>query len=258
MPCVKQFGAEVWFECEGEGLPIIFLHGRGGNSISWWRQLATFMKKYKVVNVDQRGFGRSKCDDGSFQIEFMVEDILAIMDAIKIDRAVLVCQSMSGIIGMKLGILHPERITGIVLCSTLGGISTPEIRKKLRENEAKNKLSLPGRAFAPGYSEREPELYKLYEKILDSNSGFNPGWQKHLSGKGISIRPDELKEFSIPTIFIVGSEDMFFPPVMVHQVALYISHASVIELEGLGHSPYWEAPELFNQILTDWLVKNYG
>ena len=256
MPCIKQSGAEVWFECEGECLPIILLHGRGGNSISWWRQLAAFQKNYKVVTLDQRAFGRSKCDAGSFQIQFMVEDILAIMDILKIDRAVLVCQSMSGIIGMKLGLSHPERIAGIVLCSTLGGISTPEMRERLRENEAKNKISLPDRAFAPGYSVREPELYKLYEKILNSNSGFNPDWQKGLSGKGISILPDELEGFSVPTIFIVGSEDMFFPPDMVYQAASYISHASVIELEGLGHSPYWEAPELFNQILSDWLIKH--
>ena len=256
MPILARPGAEIWYEVRGDGPALMFLHGRAGNGASWWRQIAQFAPIHRVITVDQRAFGRSRCEPDAFQVAHMVDDIGAVLDAAGVERAAIVCQSMSGITGLRFALAAPERVAGLVLCSTLGGISTRDIRAQLRDIEAANTIGLPDRAFSPGYSAREPALYALYEQLLEFNDGFDPAWMKRFSGPEVSLTPDSFDAYDVPTAFIVGEHDLYFPPSMAHDVAAYLPAATVIDFAGAGHSAYWEAPEQFNSLLADWLASN--
>lgn len=256
MPILDRPGAEIWYEVQGDGPALMFLHGRAGNGANWWRQLAHFSPTHRVITIDQRAFGRSNCDPDAFQVEPMVDDIGAVMDACGVERAAIVCQSMSGTMGMRFALAAPERVAGLMLCSTMGGISTADLRARLRDYEAANTIELPDRAFAPGYCAREPELFALYEQLAAFNTGFDPAWRTRLSGPGISLSSDSFDGYDTPTLFVVGEHDLFFPPEMVHEVATYVPSATVHDFTGTGHSPYWEAPERFNGLLADWLVNS--
>ena len=254
MPTLDRPGAEIWYQAQGEGPALLFLHGRAGNAANWWQQIAHFSPDHRVIAVDLRAFGRSRCEPEAFTVENMVDDIGAVLDASGAERAAIVCQSMSGIIGLRFALAAPERVAGLVLCSTLGGISTSDIRAQLRDIEAANTVELPERAFSPGYGEREPALYALYEQLLEFNAGFDPAWMKRFSGPEVSLTPDSFDAYDVATTFIVGEHDLYFPPSMAHDVAAYIPSATVIDLAGAGHSAYWEAPEQFNALLSDWLA----
>jgi len=256
MPTLDRPDAEIWYETRGDGPALLFLHGRAGNGASWWRQIAHFSPTHRVITVDQRAFGRSRCEPDAFQVEHMVDDIGAVLDACGIERAAIVCQSMSGITGLRFALSAPERVAGLMLCSTLGGISTPDLRARLRDFEAANTVELPDRAFAPGYGAREPELFALYEQLLGFNTGFDPAWRTRFSDPAVTLSPDSFDGYSVPTIFVVGEHDLFFPPSMAHEVAAYVPSATVVDFAGTGHSPYWEAPERFNALLADWLSTN--
>lgn len=255
MPFLQRPGAEIWFDARGDGPALVLLHGRAGNAANWWRQIAHFSTSYRVIAVDQRAFGRSRCQPEAFQVAHMVDDIGAILDAEEIGRAVLVCQSMSGVIGLRFALTQPDRVAGLVLCSTLGGISTPAMRARLRDFEAANTVELPDRAFAPGYRHREPALFALYEQLFAFNAGFDPAWRTRLAGSDVALTPDDIAGYGIPTLFIVGEHDLFFPPPMVHEVATYVPSATVADFADAGHSPYWEAPDRFNALLTSWLAQ---
>lgn len=256
MPFLERPGATIWYEARGDGPTLLFLHGRAGNAANWWRQIAHFTPTHRVIVVDQRGFGRSMCAPEAFQVAHMVDDIGAVLDASGAERAAIVCQSMSGIIGLRFALAASERVAGLMLCSTLGGITTPDLRTRLRDFEAANTVELSDRAFAPGYREREPELYALYEQLLAFNTGFDPTWRTRLSDPAVTLSPDSFADYAVPTVFIVGEHDLFFPPKMAHEVAAYVPSASVIDFAHTGHSPYWEAPERFNTVLADWLTGN--
>lgn len=256
MPMLARRGAEIWYEARGDGPALMLLHGRAGNGANWWRQIAHFSPAHRVITVDQRAFGRSRCEPDAFQVEYMVDDIGAVLDACAVERAAIVCQSMSGIFGLRFALAAPERVAGLMLCSTLGGISTPDLRARLRDFEAANTVELPDRAFAPGYRAREPELFALYEQLMQFNTGFDPAWRNRLSGPEVSLSPDSFDTYNVPTTFVVGEHDLFFPPAMAHDVAACVPAATVIDFAGAGHSPYWEAPERFNALLTDWLADN--
>ncbi len=256
MPLLERPGANIWYEARGDGPALLFLHGRAGNAANWWRQIAHFTPTHRVIVVDQRGFGRSACEPAAFHVDHMVDDIGAVLDARGVEHAAIICQSMSGISGLRFALAQPARVTGLVLCSTLGGITTPDLRAGLRDFESANTVELPDRAFAPGYGTREPELYALYEQLLAFNTGFDPAWRARLSDPAVTLSPDSFEDYAVPTVFIVGEHDLFFPPSMVHEVAAYVASATVIDFADAGHSPYWEAPDRFNTLLVDWLAAN--
>ncbi len=256
MPILNRPGADIWYEAHGDGPALLFLHGRAGNAANWWRQVAHFTPDHRVIVFDQRAFGRSRCDPEAFQVDHMVDDIGAVLNTSGIERAAIVCQSMSGIIGLRFALAEPDRVAGLMLCSTLGGITTPDLRGRLRDYEAANTVELPDRAFAPGYGTREPELFALYEQLSAFNTDFDPAWRSRFSDPAVTLSPDSFGGYHTPTMFVVGKHDLFFPPEMAHEVAAYVPGAVAVNFGSAGHSPYWEEPDEFNQLVTTWLAES--
>lgn len=256
MPFTNNDGVDIWYEAYGNGPAITFLHGRAGNGASWWRQIAHFSRTHTVVVFDQRGFGRSPCVRDDFRAEALSGDIAAVLDAAGVTRSLLVSQSMGGISAMRFARDFPDRTAGLIVSSSLAGIVPMEIRRRLAAFERANTVTLPDRAFAPGYSAREPALYELYKQILSFNTVFDPDWRARIAGADQSFEPADFSDYAVPTTFVVGEHDQFFPPAFVHEVAAWVPWATVIDVPDVGHSPYWEAPENFNEVVGNWLAVN--
>lgn len=256
MPYASSGGIDIWYEKNGKGPAIVFLHGRAGNSASWWHQRAAFSNTHKVITFDQRGFGRSPCNRDVFCADMLANDVAAVMNAADTARAALVSQSMGGISAMRFAREYPERTSGLVVSSSMAGIVPMDIRRRLAELELANTVTLPDRAFAPGYSTREPALYELYSQILSFNTVFDPAWRAQIAGPEHSFGPKDFDDYNVPTMFVVGAHDQFFPPAFVHKIAAWIPNATVIDMPNVGHSPYWESPDEFNQVIRTWLDRN--
>src|SRR5271154_5548545 len=117
----------LYYERVGAGAPLVFLHGLGGNHLSWWQQVPYFMRSFECITVDQRGFGLSPDTDGSFNRAHS-SDLGALLDHLKIGKAVLIGQSMGGWTIVGYALEHPERVTAMVMCDTPGGVFTPEMK----------------------------------------------------------------------------------------------------------------------------------
>src|SRR6516162_1641910 len=101
MPYVRTRDTNIYYESHGEGPALLFVHGSGGNHAAWWQQIAYFMRKYRVLAVDLRGFGNSDpVADGPDSQDFP-EDILAVLEDAKVERAVLLGQSIGAAAGLK-------------------------------------------------------------------------------------------------------------------------------------------------------------
>lgn len=256
MPHTRNEGVDIWYETCGNGPAVTFLHGRAGNAASWWRQVAHFSKTHTVIVFDQRGFGRSPCGRDDFRAETLSGDVAAVLDAAGVTRSALISQSMGGLSAMRFARDFPERIAGLVVSSSMAGIVPMDIRRRLAQLERANTVTLPDRAFAPGYGNREPALYELYKQILSFNTAFDPDWRAQIAGADQSFGPDDFPDYAVPTTFIVGEHDQFFPPNFVHEIANFVPGATVIDVPDVGHSPYWELPQMFNEIVENWLGEN--
>lgn len=254
MPYASRGGASLYYEVHGEGPPVVFAHGAGGNTLSWWQQVRAFAARHRVILVDQRGFGRSRCAPDEFDAAHFPDDLLAILDAEGIARAALVCQSMGGFTGLRFAVRHPGRVSALVLAGTPGGADTPLVEEdRLRMVERIASTPRLERVLAREFIGREPALAELYAQI----SGLNRAeatekilptlWSERVS-------PAQLAALPVPVLFLVGTEDWFVRVETIADLAARIPGARMEVLDGVGHSSYFEVPGEFNRIVGDFLA----
>lgn len=252
-------GERIYWECVGEGPPLVLCHGAGGNHAVWYQQVPCFGRTHRVVTWDQRGFGRSTARGGPTHPTCAAGDLLALLDHLELDRANLVGQSMGGWAVLRATLDRPDRVARLVLADTPGGIPNEATRALLRRAEAGGDALAPppllGRhpALDPSLAERDPARAYLYQML--GNFG-EPDLAALVPGLlAAEVAPDALERLALPTLCIVGENDSIFPPGIIESCAAQLPQAEVVEIPGAGHSPYFEAPEAWNQALATFLSK---
>ena len=253
MPYIESDNSTLFYEAQGSGPLIVFAHGAGGNTLSWWQQVPHFLKHYRVLVFDHRGFGRSVCDPNFMGLDFCVQDLKVILDDEKADQAILVCQSMGGFTGLPFTLKFPERVKALVLCGTSGGVVTDDIIAARKKSMARLKNN-PGLnpAMALDFPNREPALAHLYYQIHSLN---NPDLV-NIARTGLAkatVKPEDLNGRKTPTLIIAGTEDLLFPMEAMESVAASIPGAVIRWFRKAGHSIYFEQADLFNRVLSEFL-----
>ncbi|NRP75405.1 3-oxoadipate enol-lactonase 2 [Ensifer psoraleae] len=106
-------GAKIWYATFGSGEPVIMLHGGLANSDYWGHQVPELAKSYKVIVMDSRGHGRSTRAEQDFSYDGMSSDVVALMDHLNVSKAAIIGWSDGAIIGLKLAIRNPDRVSGV-------------------------------------------------------------------------------------------------------------------------------------------------
>lgn len=258
MPYVESAGARLYYEAQGEGPGVVLAHGRGGNTASWWQQLPHFAARHRVIVFDHRTFGRSSGGGDAFTQRQLADDIVALLDAEGIDQAALVCQSMGGWSGLGAAVWHPARVSCLVLTSTTGGLFPESARAQL-EALREGRLSgpaMPYQALAETFPGREPGLAWLYAQIHGLNVNFDGRNMLALLQPENGLDPALLRDFAIPTLVIAAEHDRIFPPATLRAVAEMIPGAELVSFAGAGHSPYWELPAVYNELVEGFLRRH--
>ncbi len=107
MPKADVNGIQLYYESHGQGPAIVFAHGRGGNHLSWWRQVPAFAENHRCITIHHRGWGASIDAAGGPGRTAFVEDLKQLLDHLEIPQAFLVSQSMGGL--TCLGLPSPTR-----------------------------------------------------------------------------------------------------------------------------------------------------
>ncbi|MBM3536539.1 MAG: alpha/beta hydrolase [Alphaproteobacteria bacterium] len=261
MPSIKVNGASLYYQLHGDAAKpaVVLAHGRGGNAASWWQQVPVFSADYRVVTFDHRGFARSHCDSREdFDPRRFADDLAAILDDARIGRATLVCQSMGGRTGLGFALKFPQRVTGLVLCGTTGGLYDETIAKGLGEvlGVAAQVGSLATLALEPTFPQRQPALASLYAQIQAFNTEFDYGGPPILTAPETRVDPALLKGWSIPTLVLGGSNDQIVAASLLPYLAKMIPGAELKVLPGLGHSTYFEDATAFNTLVGEFLRKH--
>lgn len=229
---------------------IIFLHGAGGNHLSWWQQIPHFRERYRCISIDHRGFGRS-IDPSGIGNQRFVDDLEALLDYLKIERTVLIAQSMGGRSALGFSVRQPERVDTLVMADTWGFFFWPELTEQITELQAvqvESNAPLTTRALGKKFRDENPAGRFLYRQIFD----LNPPRAIQKANPDAPTRI-EVSELGIPTLFLVGSDDRITPPEIIKQVHEIVRGSKFEVVPECGHSIYFEAPTLFNQIVGDFL-----
>ena len=256
MPQLALKGCRLHYEVHGKtGPAIVFAHGRGGCAASWWQQVPAFRHDHRVIVYDSRGFARSVCEADGAHLDHAVDDLAAILDAEGIDRAVLVGQSMGGRPVFGLAVRQPQRVRGVVLSCTAGGLTIPAVieTQGMRQNIPRG-IEAPTAALAPSFRDANPAMTFLYEQLRGMSPPQGPLFKASLGGLDGGVAPEELPGYAVPTLVISAEHDVLYPPALLEQVAAAIPGARLKHVPGSGHSPYWERPETFNAMLRDFMA----
>ena len=249
MPFLERRDAQIYYEAKGQGDAIVFAHGAGGNAAIWFNQMAAFSDSHKTIAYDHRYFGRSSCQV-DLTIDDFREDLLAILDELNIEKAHLVGQSMGGFTCLRTALDVPERVLSLTMSCTSGGIHNPEPTDAVRDLAASTDRGTSGVLKTMSRaSAAKAELMQLYESINNFNTEFS--WDKlsTLLGPEGVVQWEQLNEVQCSTLFISGLEDPLFPPDQLKQFVPYFRSARIELVEDAGHSPYFEQPEVFNELL---------
>lgn len=257
-------GASIYLEvvgpATGGGTPVVLCHGAGGNHAIWFRQVAAFASERPVITWDHRGFGRTCAESGVGDPVVSRDDLAAVLDAAGVERAHVVAQSMGGWTALGFAIAHAERVASLTLADTVAGIGTEAVAENWGAYLARRKEAGDREGYADSFAlgtrfvAEDPSGAALYQAIGSLNPDLP---QERLSAILTTTWPlDDVKRVAVPTLFVVGGEDDIFPPPVIEACASVIRGAQVEEIPGTGHSPYFEAPAMWNRVVGDFLTAN--
>jgi len=246
----------LFYESFGDGFPVLFIHDGLAHSVVWDAQVSDLSADYRVIRYDRRGYGRS---DSPTKAYSNLEDLHALIEHLRLDRAVLVGSSSGGGLVIDYTLAHPERVEAMVLVGAVVngfGVSSHFMRRGYVNYATDAEVNLENwvndpYAIAPGNDEARARL----EAILRS-APQDLGYEKHQFVQ----EPDtaalgRLSEISVPTLIITAEHDI--PDVHAHAGAIEagIRGARRVVLDDAGHLCYLEQPEAFNRTLRVFLER---
>lgn len=235
-------GFDLYFEDVGEGPPVAFCHGFSDTHLSWFRNLAVLSEGYRCIAPDQRSFGRS-VDPTDRGVGAFADDLLALLDSLGIDRAALVGHSMGGWPVASVASQHPERVAGLVLSATPGGLIRPDRHRE---------LMAAGSAVTLEESPLSPELEFLAGAIEATNTDSPDEWEETRAVLDDLPLDADTVASEVATLVIAGEADEFMPAVAVEAAAERLDAASAV-IDGAAHSVFYEQPAAFNREVREFL-----
>jgi pimeloyl-ACP methyl ester carboxylesterase len=262
---VRVEGGRLWAEWAGEGSGVVLAHAGIADSRQWDPQWDALIARHRVVRYDLRGFGKAEVEHVRFSNR---EDLVAVMDAAGLERAVLVGCSRAGSIVIDTALEYPDRVSGVVHVG--GGISgtdweaTPveeaEFARGEALEEAKDWAAVAAheaRIWVDGFGQpdgrapadvREAVRRMVYETYV----------QEKPYGDPIVLDPpaaERLSQLSMPVLVIVGLLDESGTIASARLLAREAPRARLIELPDVAHMPSLERPEWFTETLLGFLAE---
>ena len=244
MPTIRANGLDVGYDVIGAGPPLVALHGATSlGKDDFAAQLPGMSKAFLIHLPDARGHGRTRWDaaDG-FEYRWLVNDLVAFVDALGLDSFHLVGFSMGAMTALHFGALFPERLRTLVVV----GITTQ------REPRASvgRRLMDPARII-----ERDPEFAATLARRHDAGQGEG-AWQHLLSAIAADIAvqplltPAELHAIDCPTLVACGDRDPFVPPEHAAGLARQFPAGRLFVAPDCGHEVMSRRPGLFNEAMA--------
>jgi 3-oxoadipate enol-lactonase len=241
-------GFRLYYEDTAGNAPVVlWLHGAGGNHLSWWQQVPGFAEEYRCITVDQRGFGQSPDVPGGPGPAALATDALALLDHLGIARAAVVAQSMGGWAAVGAAVRAPGRFWAIVLANTVGNLTNPEIaavKQRLAASSPPRPAVLWHAALGKTFRAAEPVQSFLYAQIAGINPPRPADFSDQLSR--VTTPVEQYAATRVPTMFLTSDEDGLIWPELSKTVHAHVPGSRFAQVVAAGHSTYFERPDVFN------------
>jgi pimeloyl-ACP methyl ester carboxylesterase len=235
-----------------DGLPLILLEGMGGDIPGWRRNIPTLARELRVIAYDFRGNGNSDEPPSPCTMATFVEDTLALLDSLGIDRSHVYGQSFGGMVAQEMALARRDRVRTLVLACTHAGPSTA-----VRVRGARVPKGEPWRAmYAAGFPERHPEHVAEDLRIGAAQPKHPEGGRRQWEAMQGFDSFDRLPTIGVPTLVLHGTEDLAVSPENAEILAGRIPGAELMLLEGAGHLYHSEQAEAADAAVLDFVRRH--
>ena len=241
---------------------MTFVHGAGGSSSIWYKQVREFKERFNVLLLDLRGHGKSKpglkdAFNDKYTFDYITEDIVEVIDYLTIKKSHFIGISLGTVLIRNLAEKYPERVVSMVMG---GAIMKLDVRFRLLMGFGRMFKSLVPYiwlyrlftfAIMPDTNHKESRLLfireakKLYQKEFER-------WYKMGAQINPLLRVFRTADLKIPTLYVMGGEDYLFLP-SVKKIVKKHSMASLLTIEHCGHVVNVEQPKFFNDFVIGYV-----
>ena len=266
-------GIKICYRFEGEGFPIVLLHGFGSKKESFMAQIPELSKQFKVITVDMRGAGKSSRPDYHYSMDMFTDDVKDLMDYLKIKSAHLVGFSFGGMIAQKFVLKYPSYVAKLILINTSGMMKIPKeydpepyIQFRIKGLElSKNdpvkafwestQLGFPREFREEMLANPKKKFYGLWsvEDLIDYYT-TDPPTPQDIRNIAYSFKTlnfsDKLHEINHKTLLLSATHDVLVPKERMIKMQDLLPNSTLKVIEKAGHeSPKSNAPEINKAII---------
>jgi 3-oxoadipate enol-lactonase len=231
---------------------VVFSNSLGTDHRLWNRQMSAVENDYRVVRYEACGHGASEPLCGPVSIERLGEGLLALLDHLEIDRAVVCGCSLGGMIALGLAANHPERLTGAVLANTGAKIGTDRswdarLAAVRAGGTAAIVENVVRRFVTPEFRARDPDATALIRAMLEAT---NPdGYIAACEALRAADLRAAAKTVCLPVMIVASERDQSTPPVLAHELHASIGGSELVLIPDAAHLSNVEQPAAFNAAL---------
>ena len=252
------YGAKVHYVDAGTGSPVILLHGLADDIGVWESAIAPLAAKYRVVALDQIGFGRSDKPLLNYRVSTFVDFLDGFLNELKIERASLVGNSLGGWVAASFALAHPQRINRLVLCNAAGYAAV----SKTMDPRALSALRLASREdirYLGPLTFRDKRFYEdvdlAFKQHVSAGDNYTVNQLLDSMIRGEDVLDNRLAAIKQPTLILWGREDRLIPLSFGERLNHEIAASELRIIDNCGHMPHVECPDQFNAAVLQFFSK---
>lgn len=244
---------------EGQGAPILFVHGFPLSGAMWKYQRTEFRTTHQVVIPDLRGFGQSAAAKQADSLQDYADDLARVLDGLKISEPVVLCGlSMGGYIAFRFWEKYAGRVRALILCDTKAAADVPEAaqaRRDMADRVLKEGTRIAADAMLPKLFDSatsRAEIDETQEIMLAT-----PPETIAAAQRAMAARPDStplLKTIDVPALVIAGAEDRIIKPDDMRAMSAALPQGEFAQIPLAGHMAPLEQPHAVNAAIRRFLA----
>ncbi|MFM9369982.1 alpha/beta fold hydrolase [Streptomyces sp. Da 82-17] len=249
-------GARIAYQVRGGGRALVLLAGQSNNHHWWDAVREDFHPAHRTVTLDPRGTGASDKPQHGYSISEFADDVIAVLDALGLDRVDLYGTSMGGRVAQWVAVRHPERVRRLVLgCTSPGGPHAAQPDASVRQLLAQPdpvavREALADLMYTPDWRARNPGPYRtLGDPDMPRHARHG-----HLVASNRHDAWEQLPRVTAPTLVLHGDADRLTPPGNAHLLADRIPGAALHLVAGARHAYFEEAREEAGRVVREFLA----
>ena len=262
MPYVetKELRMHYQFDGPSDAPPLVLSNSLGTTIALWEPQMSVFAKNFRVLRYDSRGHGDTAVTPREYSIERLANDVIQLLDALRLHRVYFCGLSIGGMTGMWLGANAPKRLNKLVVCNTgakLGNAESWNARIQAVRSGGTQSVagSVIARWFTPEFREKEPEKVAKARQMIERTNAV--GYMSSCAAVRDFDFRQKLGAIQVPTLIVSGAHDPVATPADGHALSAGISGAQYTELNA-AHISNIEDADRFNSEVSTFLMAEAG